>query len=273
MKIGEALKKERIRLGLTQDEMTKGIIQKSHYSKVERGIENISADSLFRILFAHHIDTENFLEEIKDNFQSDEGLRAEQLERQTMEAFNKSDTKQIREDIMKILNLKDDQILKYRSIISVATFEGKLNELSSEFKEQIVNTFTNYDNWVENVDSLRLFANCMQVFTLKKLDYFLAQLLRHYNQNYNYSEKMIERVAIICNNYLYYCFYSDVKGKNINNCLEYLNKLDNRNHFLFYRICQKFYYYLFRGEKGKAKQIKNQLISWGYKERVVGWKI
>ena len=53
MTIGEALKRERESLGLTQEEMTKNIIQKSHYSKIERNIEGISADSLFKILFAH----------------------------------------------------------------------------------------------------------------------------------------------------------------------------------------------------------------------------
>ncbi|MBW8013889.1 helix-turn-helix domain-containing protein [Lactobacillus helveticus] len=62
MKIGTALRQERARLGLTQDEMIQGIIHKSHYSKIERGIEGISADSLFRILFAHHIDVDEFLE-------------------------------------------------------------------------------------------------------------------------------------------------------------------------------------------------------------------
>lgn len=56
MTIGEALKRERESLGLTQEEMTKNIIQKSHYSKIERNIEGISADSLFKILFAHHIE-------------------------------------------------------------------------------------------------------------------------------------------------------------------------------------------------------------------------
>ena len=45
MTIGEALKQERIHLGLTQDEMIQGIIHKSHYSKIERGIEGISAES------------------------------------------------------------------------------------------------------------------------------------------------------------------------------------------------------------------------------------
>ncbi|WP_251716401.1 helix-turn-helix domain-containing protein [Lactobacillus agrestimuris] len=62
MKIGEALKKQRNRLGLTQDEMIQGIITKGHYSKIERGLEGISADSLFEILFAHNIDVDAFIQ-------------------------------------------------------------------------------------------------------------------------------------------------------------------------------------------------------------------
>lgn len=80
MTIGEALKQERIHLGLTQDEMIQGIIHKSHYSKIERGIEGISAESLFKILFAHHIDVDQFLEQIKDDFLSEEDLIELKLE-------------------------------------------------------------------------------------------------------------------------------------------------------------------------------------------------
>ena len=50
MKIGQALKEERQKLGLTQEQMIKGIISKGHYSKIERGLENISIDTLFRII-------------------------------------------------------------------------------------------------------------------------------------------------------------------------------------------------------------------------------
>ena len=90
MTIGEALKQERIHLGLTQDEMIKGIIHKSHYSKIERGIEGISAESLFKILFAHHIDVDQFLEQIKDDFLSEEDLIELKLENKLKSAFNGS---------------------------------------------------------------------------------------------------------------------------------------------------------------------------------------
>ena len=96
MTIGEALKKERIRMGLTQDEMADGIIKKSHYSKVERNIEGISADSLFKILFLHNIDLDVFLNEIKDEYSSNDKVKARELEAKVMEAFNNSDNDKLK---------------------------------------------------------------------------------------------------------------------------------------------------------------------------------
>lgn len=271
--IGLQLKKLRKRLGLTQDEMTRGIINKSHYSRIERGLEGISAQSLFKILFVHAIDVEDFLDDIKNNYRSEEDIEADKLENMMMVAFNKSDTDKIKQYLEKILQLHDHKILKYRSIISIAAFEGKLNELSSAFKKQIITNFTDYSNWVENVDSLKLFGNCLQVFSLEQLDIYMIQLLRHYSQNTTHSEKMLERVAMICNNYLYYCYFSNINGTNINVCLTFLTTLDDTNHFLFYKICGKFYYYLFNGQIDKAKEIKVFLVDCGYANRVLSWQI
>ena len=79
MTIGEALKKERLRLGLTQEEMVQGVIHNGHYSKIERGIEGISAESLFKILFAHQIDLDDFLTLIKDQYCTKQQLEEEKI--------------------------------------------------------------------------------------------------------------------------------------------------------------------------------------------------
>ncbi|OUP97023.1 hypothetical protein B5E95_10185 [Lactobacillus gallinarum] len=82
------------------------------------------------------------------------------------------------------------------------------------------------------------------------------------------------RIAIICNNYLYYCYdYGYRNETNITKCLDYLEKLDCRSHYMFYRIAGFFFKYMFEGNKMKAKQIKDQLIMWGYGNRVISWKI
>ena len=170
MTIGEALKRERESLGLTQEEMTKNIIQKSHYSKIERNIEGISADSLFKILFAHHIDVDEFLESIKDTYTSKEDVKAGLLEKRMMNAFNTSNTEAVKKCLAEILELDENLIFKYRALIAVATFDGNLDQLSENTRKNIVKKFNDFNNWVENIDSLRLLANCMSVFTQAQLD-------------------------------------------------------------------------------------------------------
>lgn len=56
MTIGEALKAERKRLGLSQSQMTGNLITKSHYSKIERGLFDIR----ITILNLHNIDVVEF---------------------------------------------------------------------------------------------------------------------------------------------------------------------------------------------------------------------
>lgn len=274
MTIGEALKKERIRMGLTQDEMADGIIKKSHYSKVERNIEGISADSLFKILFLHNIDLDVFLNEIKDEYSSNDKVKARELEAKVMEAFNNSDNDKIESYLSDVLKLPGNMIFKYRTIIAIAYFRNQLDELSPEFKEKIITEFIKYDSWIENIDSLRLLANCMQIFPIKQLDECIKQILRNYSKtDVIYPEIMIERVAIICNNYLHHCYYSNIKGAYTQECLDFLESLDNRTHFLFYKVTEKFYQYLYEGQLEKAREVKNQLITWGYGSRVSSWKI
>ena len=60
MTIGEALKNERIRRGLSIRKMAGNIIDPSSYSKVEKNMRNIGSEALVRLLFAHDIDM-NFL--------------------------------------------------------------------------------------------------------------------------------------------------------------------------------------------------------------------
>lgn len=60
MTIGEALKQIRLQAGLTQTQMAADIITESFYSKVERGVHSIDADTLINLLIAHHLDVIHF---------------------------------------------------------------------------------------------------------------------------------------------------------------------------------------------------------------------
>jgi Helix-turn-helix. len=64
MTIGEALKAERKRLGLSQSQMAGDFLTKSHYSKIERGLFDIRTNDLLTILNLHNIDVVEFFKKI-----------------------------------------------------------------------------------------------------------------------------------------------------------------------------------------------------------------
>lgn len=272
MKIGQALKEERQKLGLTQEQMIKGIINKGHYSKIERGLESISIDTLFRIILKHHIDISDFFNKVKYDYYTSEDKKAEELKQKMLHAFNNNQREKVGIYLNEILDLKEHQLFKYRTIISIASLENSLSDLSLAFKNKIVTRFSEHENWVENIGALQLFSDCMKIFSLEQVDYFLGQLLKHYQKN-SCSESMRERVAIICNNYLCYCYKQKLNGDNIGAALDYLASLETTTHFLLYRICHELYFNLFSGNTEKATQIKKLLMKCGYKDCMEYWQI
>ncbi|NRN87200.1 helix-turn-helix domain-containing protein [Lactobacillus helveticus] len=66
MKIGKLLRETRLVAGLTQTEMAAGAISESFYSKVERGVHNIDADTLVEVLKANHINPVQFFSRTLD---------------------------------------------------------------------------------------------------------------------------------------------------------------------------------------------------------------
>lgn len=68
MTIGEALREERIVLGLTQKQMAGDVISVAEYSKIENSVHKIDADTLLKILNLHQIDISKFYRLIASNY-------------------------------------------------------------------------------------------------------------------------------------------------------------------------------------------------------------
>ena len=66
MKIGKSLRETRLAAGLTQTEMAAGVASESFYSKVERGIHKIDADTLVKLLKARKINPVGFFKQAID---------------------------------------------------------------------------------------------------------------------------------------------------------------------------------------------------------------
>ena len=89
MTIGQQLKKTRLLFGLTQEEMSAGIVSESFYSRVERDKNAITINKLIAMLNANNISLNDFFK-IFDN----EGMPELKLQRQIYSAFNDRDLDQ-----------------------------------------------------------------------------------------------------------------------------------------------------------------------------------
>lgn len=94
MTIGEALKETRKSLGLSQTEMAYPILTKSYYSKIERGIHEINASDLIKILEVHNVDISEFLAKcgVKEN-----KINKEQWMSKLRQAYYDQDLEQVKD--------------------------------------------------------------------------------------------------------------------------------------------------------------------------------
>ena len=132
MTIGEALKETRKNLGLSQTEMAYPILTKSYYSKIERGIHEINASDLIKILEMHDVNISEFLAKcgVKDN-RIDKEYWGEQLS----QAYYDQDLNKVKELELEIPNIKTDNytkdLLKSMIMLNKANLKGSIEDRKS----------------------------------------------------------------------------------------------------------------------------------------------
>ena len=120
MDIGKALRKERLNLGLTQQQMCEGILSRPFYAKVESGQYRINAESLFRILFRHQVDLMGFLNLIQENYMPEERKVENQLTIKINQAVNAKDIRTLKLYCQQIIDTSSNEVLKLRASITLA---------------------------------------------------------------------------------------------------------------------------------------------------------
>ena len=177
MTIGEALKNERIRRGLSIRKMAGNIIDPSSYSKVEKNMRNIGSEALVRLLFAHDIDINEFFTNLEPNYACKNFINKIRLEKNMRIAFNNRDLAEMQAIHQKIMNLKGEEILKLRSIVAIAYLTNNVNNLDNQIKERIFKQLDKNDNLSNNIEAIRLFANAMPIFTDDQLNYLMQSYI------------------------------------------------------------------------------------------------
>lgn len=270
--IGEALKEERIRLNLTQEEMCKGIVTRSFYAKVERGERQIGSEPLARILFKHDIDVETFFHKIELRYGEPEKILANELSNRIGEAFNNHQIEAVEELKKEILRLKGNKTLKLRAIVADAYLKNKVSSLPQKYRKQIFEEFNNDSNWTDNVDALRLFANTMPIFNNEQLDFFVKNLLEKVSKRKDMSELETERIIIICDNFLLACYERKYDSSNIPAAINYIESIPATPHMLMYKISVLYDKALLEGNEQEKEEIRNFLTDCGYGNMIKNWQ-
>ncbi|EEJ71604.1 helix-turn-helix domain-containing protein [Lactobacillus ultunensis] len=143
MTIGEALKEERHKLGLTQKEMVKDLLSISEYSKIENNIHNIDANTLFSLLELHNIEIKNFYKKIQSEYLiSENKLNLEFITKELEKCFYKNDLSSVKK-IKTMLTLEPNVPieLKLKSILILSVLKHDQKAVNDKTKKQFLEEY------------------------------------------------------------------------------------------------------------------------------------
>lgn len=275
MKIGKALRVERLKLGLTQQQMCEGIISRPFYAKVESGKNKINAESLFQILFKHQIEIDDFCQLIQDTYITKNRRVINKLQERMDYAFSTKDIDSLILNCKKIMNVPGDRIIKLRTLVAIAYFRNELNEIDNGIKKKIKIEFNEGQKWTKRPESLRLFANTMPLWSQDELNFFIGRLLATV-KNENITELMLERYLRIFENYLATCYERKIpmrkNSNHIEEIIDYITNATSSNvHLMIYRINAIYMKSLFKNDKKKVTKIKADMNDYGYGKLTINW--
>lgn len=170
MTIGEALKEEQDKLGLTEEKMVQGIMSKSAYSRVIHNERNISSKALVKILFKNGIDIITFFSKTEDTYLSESSKLEKKLSCAIGEAVNNHEVDKVKLYYRIIVNSDVSSYLKKRAKLAYYFLDNKMKYIDDDFKKSIIADLNDNDNWVLNVNVLRLFSSALIVLPHRNVE-------------------------------------------------------------------------------------------------------
>lgn len=249
MNIGETLKSMRLHAGLTQTEMAAGIVSESYYSKVERGVHDISADALFKILIKHHLDPVSFFMKMSYRKKNNNLLGD----------FTEIEFAQSKKDLNE-LNKVEAQLNKKYS-------EGWPARL--KFQLEMARAWITHSN--KDIDP-EIKRKAKQVVLEDKMDremfYYLSQAcvlldikdasrlfdlaVKAYNKNPEIDVMSVTYIALLCINFLNCCYHKNGEKKYIELAINTVLQLPAEPHIAYHKILAVYYRALFNKDYQKA---------------------
>ena len=246
MTIGEALKETRKNLGLSQTEMAYPILTKSYYSKIERGIHEINASDLIKILEIHDVEISEFLVKcgVKDN-----RIDKDQWMSKLRQAYYGQDLEQVKSLKGKIVEVKGSEslqkILEANAILAEFIISRKIDQIKALILE---------GDW--NEDKLRLFSLSLSFWTDGEMKTLLSSFIKKYNNIENFPRSTQVLVSSIMVNYLSHMIRSSSQNVEfIGEIFNLLDRLPIEPANCFNKIMKNFYQAYLEQDKKKIQDI------------------
>ncbi|MGY3750803.1 helix-turn-helix domain-containing protein [Vagococcus acidifermentans] len=239
MDIGNTLKKIRIERGLSQKEMCHDIVTTSYYSKVERGIHQISADNLLIILQKNNISVTDFFElvNLNDVYKNSLNTAISNEIEQAYYQLDVSHLKRIEENLNNIFQKNDYNYIFYTNLIKLTLFninqdKNLLTEENKQFFKQKIFDMNNWDSF-----RLSLYNNMIDFYDLESN----LTLINSITSKPNLIEIEPLLVETILINFIGYCIenncdsYAAAFFSIIENMPTTPNNFFNKNMFTFFK--------------------------------------
>ena len=222
MTIGEALKSLRLHAGLTQKEMAANIVTASFYSKIERNVHAIDANTLIRILNTHHFDVTNFFAQIS-NQQSTEpffDIAGEITYAQNNKDLQKLD--EIKHKIEIVGGVKPPLWLKYRLELAYAWVLQSNKQVSPTMKNKIKGLIVD-ENWDRT--SYHFLSQAIIFMDIDDAKELVDSAYAGYRKHPAIDTFTLQFVALIAINYLNCCYHHHVDKSYALNSFKFLHDL------------------------------------------------
>lgn len=271
MKIGEALRQERLRLNLSQSQMAGDVLTKSFYSKVERNLCSIRANDLLSILSLHNIDYSYFFEKLKFE-NNDKELSETECNNLLHAAYYNNDWSKILK-LQELIKQKDTNELNLESInaqiiVIKAAISDTLDKIPNDEKNRIKRVIFETTNWTEN--SLRLFAISMFIFDTDDINAILITMLNDIPDINSVSENKQKMFSAILINYLNYSLHhsKSIRKDNVYRSINRLEALSAEPKNCFAKIMANYYKCILKKDFVKCREILDFLKENGMGEIV-----
>ena len=250
MLLGERLKEIRNSLGLNQTQMTEGIINRSFYSRVEKGENSMSTQELMRLLYPPGVS----MIECRQGFGTEPQI--EVYQEAILRAYLDRDVDAL-EQIYHKGNFADTRIKNF-IILLASELEGRIDEAKEIIKNDPSYNCLQGSYW--NEENLWFTFFIMDLYNLDQLQNLIDILFNRYHAK-DIDERTMQLASQILVRYLDICFKQDQRNDEMNKAIELLKLLPNKVEFGVYEILATYYEQLLDGNYENVQLIVDLLKS------------